>query len=134
MSRKVTIVCFLLVAVLVGACATQPTVKHLMLVDEGKSTYSIVVSPSAPAPERFAAEELQRYFLEIASVQLPIIDTHSGASIQVGFDPESPRYRPLRDLNEDSFLIQAENQNLYLAGNSPRGTLYAVYYFLEKYL
>lgn len=115
-------------------CVTESSEGDLTLVEGGASTYSIVVSPSASAPERFAAQELQRYLSELSSVKLPITQQPAAGAIQVGIDAGSSLYESLRDLPEDSFLIQADAGNLYLGGIGLRGTLYAVYYFLEKYL
>jgi len=111
-----------------------PLAKHWILVSQGKSAYSIFVPASAAEPEKFAAEELQRYLFEITSVKLPITRRLSEHVIQVGIDHNVSRYGQLKGLNEDAFVIQGDGKRLYLAGNTPRGTLYAVYYFLEKYV
>lgn len=127
----------LLGILLVGSCVSRPTGRvagDLVLVDGGESDYTIAVSASATAPERFAGEELQRYLSKISSVELAISERPGPVSIVVGLGPESPLNESLRDLPEDSFLIQADGRQLHLGGNSPRGTLYSVYYFLEKYL
>ena len=132
-------VCLLLVTVLWPAVSVRSAkvaslAGHWILVSQGKSAYSILVPVSAAAPEKFAAEELQRYLFEITSVRLPITSRRSKHAIQIGLDPNVGRYGQLKSLNEDAFVIQGDSQKFYLAGNTPRGTLYAVYYFLEKYL
>ena len=124
-------------ALLTTSCARESgpaEMEDVVLVEGGTSEYTITVSRGAPAPIQFAAEELQRYLSEISSAKLPITARPLGASIRVGLDEGSSLHESLQALPEDSFLIQAEKGTLYLGGNSPRGTLFSVYYFLEKYL
>jgi len=44
----------------------------IILIDEGKSPYSIITPVDAIPSERYAAEELQRYLERISGVKLPI--------------------------------------------------------------
>src|SRR5688572_29796062 len=73
--------------------------EHWVLVNQGKSAYSILVPVSAAAPEKFAAEELQRYLFEITSVRLSITSVGSGHVIQLGLDPKVSWYGLLKSLN-----------------------------------
>lgn len=98
-----------------------------------------IVLPAAPQPaEQYAAEELRRLFCDAAGVALPIVsedaltrpDRHlfvgAGTVMRAspaGFDPA--------DLGEEDLRIRVTPQHVALAGGSPRGTLYAVYTFLE---
>lgn len=104
------------------------------LITDGKSRYSIIVSSSATPPELFAARELQRYLQKITSVELPIANQLLEPALIVGsfFGEQLPAR--LRNRREDSFFVERRGENILLLGNSPRGTLYSVYFLLETYL
>ncbi len=107
----------------------------LILAQGGVSELKIVVSPAAEAPVRFAAEELLRYLSQISSIDILVTTGPArGPSIRVGLDDEGKVHDSLRGRPEDSFLVWVDEETLHLGGNTPRGTLYSVYYFLEKYL
>ena len=44
----------------------------LILTQNGKSAYSIVIAPGASPSERHGAEELQRFLEEISGARLPV--------------------------------------------------------------
>lgn len=46
--------------------------QRIVLADEGKSPFRIIISVDSIPSERYAAEELQKYFERISSVKLPI--------------------------------------------------------------
>ena len=48
--------------------------KPLDVIRNGLSDYVIVRKSEAPAPEQFAAQELQKYLRLISGVELPIVD------------------------------------------------------------
>ena len=110
------------------------------LTENGQSGYAIVVAADAPAPEKFAAEELQKYLLQISGARLPVVTSAAPElAICVG-----PRGVPtgqrdnvaadLKDRGEDGYVMRSAGKRLLLVGNSPRASLYAVYHFLEEYL
>ena len=111
----------------------------LTLVQEGKSDYQIIL-PNQPAPaEVTAARELQKYIKQVSNVTLPIAEpsaagTHSifiGQTAQIASDLGGLNFDTLR---RDEIILKTLGSNLYLTGDAPRGTLYAVYELLEKEL
>jgi len=109
------------------------TSRHLALASAGRSDYAIVSNPSGPLPERFAARELQKYIALISGPTLPIVDHATGPnSILVG--SAVGKIQQFENLNSDSYLMRIRSRQISLAGASPRGTLFSVYRFLEKYL
>jgi hypothetical protein len=52
----------------------------IVLVDGGRSTYSICISSGASPSERRAAEELQRFLKEISGARLPIVTDAAAVS------------------------------------------------------
>src|SRR5437016_469937 len=63
----------LLAGCFLGALMTTSGVAGLIITDQGKSKYRIVVPASAIPSERHAAEELQRYIEKMSGAKLPII-------------------------------------------------------------
>ncbi|MBM3213769.1 DUF4838 domain-containing protein [Candidatus Poribacteria bacterium] len=114
----------------------------LLLADAGMTEYVITVAAEASAPERHAAQELSRYLGEIAGARFeivapdakgnrPCLAVGAGAATAAGLDPEE-----LEDLGDDGLLIRTQDPDIVLSGGAgaPRGTLYAVYTFLEDTL
>lgn len=96
------------------------------------ANYSIALRQEASEPEHFAADELRRYLAEIGGATFAA--SHSnGPALHIGVRTRSVN-AALEDRKEDSFVILTEGEDLYLTGNTPLGTLYAVYRFLEEYL
>jgi len=89
--------------------------------------YAIVLK-AIPAPaEVTAAEFLQKVIKTSCGVKLPITATAENG-IFIGTREADPRVK------WDGFRMTTDDRNVYLDGNIPRGTLYAVYDFSEKYL
>jgi len=118
----------------VAALSSAAHAASLQLAKDGKSSYAILISPAANEVECLAAEELQRYLLQITGARLAIVtETPRTRVIAVGDCDASKRVVvPSRYVGDDAFRICAIGQNLVLKGANPRGTLYAVYGFLER--
>src|SRR5437667_6671520 len=107
--------------------------QNLKLAGGGRSAYVIAVHAPAPPPERFAADELQKYIRLISGATLPVVEAASGRpSILVGDVAGS--IPALSNRSVDSYAIHIANGNVSIAGASPRATLFSAYRFLEKYL
>lgn len=113
--------------------------QELHLTDDGgKTNYAIAVAPDAIPAEKTAATELQKYLKEVTGAELPIVD-QSQASIDGHFiyiGPSEAVKQGLPDvpwdtLKSDDIVIKTKGNSLFLAGGRPRGTLYAIYQFLE---
>lgn len=124
---------FFLFAIL--SCKAQ-----LVIVDQNKSDYRIII-PADPAPlEEKAAAELQKYLEKISGVALPIMNDSlepADHEIIIGKSKRLELYKiktGLKADDGDGFLILTKNEKLFITANSPAGTLNGVYSFLEKYL
>jgi len=89
-----------------------------------------IISPgNASLTESFAAEELQKYLGKITGENFGIKNSKSftGFSITVA-------NQEMDELNlaREEYVIKAEKNGVVLSGGGDRGTLYAVYDFLEK--
>lgn len=98
--------------------------KTLKIAGKNISEYSLYVDENNVCLT-FAANELQLYLQRAWGVFLAITKKKGKRQIrlQTGYNGQ-----------KDGFSIREEKGNLLLTGESPRGTLYAVYHFLEKYV
>ena len=108
------------------------------LAREGKSDYLIVVAADATPPEQTAAKELQAHLAKVTGATLPIVleakAPADARQIVVGPSARLKQLAPDLDvakLGHDGIVMKTVGHNLLLAGRRPRGTLYAVYTFLE---
>ena len=110
----------------------------LILADHGSSRYAIVIAPDASATVKHAAQELADDLKQISGAALPVISRKPrGPAIFVGASPFLPRaFRTVRldNLPEEAFVVCTDRRDLFVAGHEDRGTLYAVYSFLEEHL
>ncbi|MDD4869746.1 MAG: DUF4838 domain-containing protein [Kiritimatiellae bacterium] len=112
--------------------------KDLTLACDGKSDYLIVIPDKATVVERTAAGELQKYLAEVTGATLPIFTEanapHGKPGVVVGNGTITSRLlaglRP-NSLGPDAIVIRTVGRDLILTGHPRRGTLYAVYTFLE---
>lgn len=87
----------------------------------------VIVLPDKPSPaERYAAEELSEYLTKVTGRKLAIVDRTAAdrPAIRLIYDPA---------LGPESWKFQCLNGEPVIAGGRPRGILYGVYDFLEKY-
>jgi len=124
--------------VALAAAVFVSTASALTLAKDGASDYVIVVADGAIAPERTAAQELQDHLAAVTGVTLPIVEesdaTPETKQILIGPSKRLIAAFPELDLDalgHDGIVIRTAGDTLYLAGGRPRGTLYAVYTFLE---
>ncbi len=133
MSIKLTAVAAGLAAILLPASCAAMT-----LAENGKARCPIVVANDAIAPERTAARELRDYLKQVTGADFRI-------QAQSEVSPDAPqilvgpsnRLRKLatgvdwNSLGHDGIVVRTVGNKLLLAGGRTRGTLYAVYTFLE---
>jgi len=111
----------------------------LFLARDGRSEYAIVLGSQPTEVERFAARELTTFLARVSGAVLPVVSesdlskSKGACGVYVGWtkvaanqgiDPAA--------LAEEEWIIRTVGQDLILAGGRPRGTLYAVYEFLER--
>ncbi len=99
--------------------------RELRIVDQGRSNFHIVAPPHPAPAEAFAVEEFQRYIEKISGIRLPTGASARLPAVLIGGAQEAIR-RLLDGRKSDSYVILETGGNLYLAGNTPAGTLYAV--------
>jgi hypothetical protein len=98
---------------------------------DGKTEWKIYLPEKSGITEKFAARELKTMLKKISNADFEIISgSRAPAKNAVVIGPSGNA----DSSQNDSFSIETRNGNLYLKGNRPRATLYAVYSFLQKEL
>jgi len=130
--------CALLFCLFMSGCFEG---KKMPLSKDGKALVPIVVSDGASPAEKLAADELKLHLDKIAGADFKILkasdakDTKS--AIYVGDTPKSrelaPKFDP-KKVPHDTTLVKTAGGSLLINGHHKRGTLYAVYAFLEDTL
>ncbi len=109
----------------------------LTLAAHGRTDWQIVLPPAPTASEQYAAEELARFLHESTDADFQIVPLSGTADrhrIFLGFPLwNAPGgLNPVqRGMGKEEFYIQTLDDDLILTGGRPRGTLYAVYEFLD---
>jgi hypothetical protein len=125
-----------------GTGAASVFADDLVLAENGRSDYAIVL-PDAPTPvQKTAANELRSYFAQATGAELPILaekDADDAAKI-IAIGPGPLSQKLLGDavdeskLAYDGIVMKRVGDSIVLTGHAQRGALYAVYEFLETRL
>jgi len=119
--------------VFLAACAT-PRRDAIMLADEGRSNYRIVIAEKPSPSVNYAAQELQTYLKKITGARLPIVTDTAPAQPHEILVGKSRRLDSLGvALGKEGYVLRTVGKRLLIAGGEPRGTLYGVYGLLEDH-
>ena len=122
----------------IASTATSDKEKSLPLAIRGRSAYMIVVGAMATEAEKFAASELAQYLRKCTGATLPIVPEANFRGTRAIYLGQT-RYAAARGialtgLAPEQWAIRDAGDSLIIAGGRPRGTLYAVYAFLERFV
>lgn len=109
------------------------------LTTDGKTDYVIVVAAAPTAAEALAAKELAEFVHRSTAAVLPVVKESDfrggGPALFVGQTGFAGRQgTDLGKLDPEEWTIRRVENSLIIAGGRPRGTLYGVYEFLERYV
>jgi len=115
--------------------ATDETVT---IAQNGEAKAVIVLTDDAAEPERHAANELAGFLRQITGatfeIKAPPAAGQSRLLVGPGAAKSAAADFSTDGLGSDGIVIRTVGNDLILAGGRPRGTLYAVYTFLEEYV
>ena len=102
------------------------------------ANWSIVAFEDAIPSEKYAAQEFQRLLKDVTGITLPITSqvSDSAGVIFIGYNEEMAASEvgfSIDDLGEEGLRIHIASNQIAIAGGRPRGTLYGVYEFMERY-
>ncbi len=122
-----------------GLCATVGAAETAPVLSFSPAGWTVVLAGDAIPSEKYAAQEFQAIIEQASGVKLPIAaaapkPTHNifiGVSkdmqgSSVGFSIDA--------MGEEELRLRVGQDNIAIAGGRPRGTLYGVYEFLERYM
>ena len=127
----------LLIGVIVlGLTAVQ--VHGVTIAENGVAEAVIVIAPDAPQPEQHAAGELANFLSQITGAKFDIVPPPAAGKTRLLVGPQAAKLAApdfsADGLGAEGIIIRSAGDDLILAGGYPRGTLYAVYTFLEEQL
>ena len=114
--------------------------KTHLLAEHGKTAWRIVMAHPAHETVKLACDELFHFVMQMSGAALPVqteLVADGEYEILVGNSGRLAHHGIHVDwdeLGEECFVMQSAEHYLLLAGATPRGTLYAVYAFLEEEL
>ncbi len=111
----------------------------IVLAEDGRSAYRIVIAERPSPSTRYAAEELQGFLEKMTGARLSIVaETVPAVPNEILVGPSS-RLKTLgidlgtAALGREGYLLRTVGPRLVVAGGEPRGTLYGVYGLLEDH-
>lgn len=114
------------------------TTQAFPIAQDGQAVAMIVVSDSASAPIRHAADELATFLEQVTSARFVINHSATAGQPRILVGPGAAQRADAdfsaQDLGAEGYIIRTHGNDLILAGGEPRGTLYAVYSFLEDHV
>jgi hypothetical protein len=113
---------------------------ELLLAEQGRTDYRIVVADDASPSTRHGAEELQAFLAPISGAKLDIVSDKTPPAEKEIVLGDNARLRSLGvaidlpSLGNEGYVIRTVGSRLVIAGGSLRGNLYGVYGLLEDHL
>lgn len=131
---KLFVGCILILAV---KCFHARGGESLALARDGKTDYVIVEGAAPTAAEKYAAGELRQYLEKVTGASFKVVPENNAPdaspAFYVGWTSYAARQGiDLQALGDEEWIIRNAGKDLILTGGRPRGTLYAVYEFLEQ--
>jgi hypothetical protein len=123
---------------MVGFAASVFGSEAVQLASNGKTNYQIVIADDAAVQVRAAADDLVGILEQVTGAEFPIVNASSAQGeyqMLVGrSDALAKLDLPIdwHGLGPEGFVIRTEEKRLVLAGGPRRGTINAVYSFLEE--
>ena len=110
-----------------------------MITKYGKSDYTIYCGKNENNIVKHAAKELADYINRISGANITVVDTAYKSSKYLIIGNKNLLTKKIKErlnlslIKDDGFRILSDNKNIYIAGKIDRGTMYGVYYFLDRY-
>jgi hypothetical protein len=138
-SRRHALTICVLLSCLDAGLWTSPAVasEELTIARDGKTPYVVVQPDQATEPEMLAIHELTEFLRRVTGATFPVVkeSAHSGNTpgIFIGWTKQATALGiDCAKSAEEEWIVRNAGKNLILTGGRPRGTLYAVYEFLEN--
>jgi len=133
----------LIAALALGLAATSASDAAgdgLMIAENGRSEYTIVLADDASPSTKHGAAELRVFLKQMTGADLPVISEREPISAHEILVGDSAHLRQLgveiayNALGDEGYVLRTVGPHLVIAGGALRGTMYGVYGLLEDYL
>ena len=137
-ARRTFTVVVVLAGVAVSGVAPRLHAGDLLTVArDGKTQYTIVRADHPTEQEEKAVQELSHFLGRVTGAAFSVVAESAVAGSVKGLYVGWTRFAAQHGietarLGEEEWVIRSADENLILTGGRPRGTLYAVYEFLEQ--
>lgn len=108
----------------------------MIIINNKQTNFHICYSKDADECTRYSAVELQKYIYKSTKVCIPLFSDkceRRSNEIHVGLARDDNFKNLFINYSDEAFRIFKNNNDLIIIGKTPRGTMYGVYYFLDKY-
>jgi len=109
-----------------------------IIADKGKGYYHIVTGNMPHEAELYAASVLYQYLYKATKAIVPYFSAVERCPRRTPEIYIGPNVRGVQTdvshLTNDGFVIKTRGEDIVISGKTPRGTVYGVYFFLEKYI
>lgn len=102
----------------------------LTLAEKGRTEYQIVIPENASDTIKNSANELKSWLKKSTQADFPVVSEQNKGNKNIFLAGGTEKGN---SLNLDGWKIQVRDNNIYLSGDSDRGTFYVVCDFLERY-
>ena len=113
-----------------------PSLFALDLVKDGKPAGEFIISSEAHKAIRFSVADVAYWIKEMTGCSVPVLTESSlvrNTKIYIGKEFAKAWHKDLTALTgTDGYAIRNQNNNVYVFGDRPRGTLYGVFGLLER--
>jgi hypothetical protein len=116
-----------LISLTAAAVVCVPGEAAVRLARDGKTDYTIVLCAEPIPAEQTAAKELAEHLKLVTGAEFPVGEAGQKVIRVGGAAPGVD----MASLKHDGIVMKTDGDTLILTGGRPRGTLYAVYSFLE---
>ncbi|MBW7991680.1 MAG: DUF4838 domain-containing protein [Planctomycetes bacterium] len=136
--RQIKITLLISMLLLIAGCSQTVKDDSALIAENGVAKAVIVIAEDASKPEQHAAAELAEFLEQITGAEFEVVSPPAADSPRLLIGAEAAKLAEpdfsTEGLGTDGVVIRRVGDDLILAGGHPRGTLYAVYTFLEDEL
>ena len=136
--RQIIITLLISMLLLIVGCSQTVKEDSALIAENGVAKAVIVIAEDASEPEQHAAAELAEFLEQITGAEFEVVSPPAADSPRLLVGAEAAKLAEpgfsTEGLGTDGIVIRRVGDDLILAGGHPRGTLYAVYTFLEDEL
>jgi len=126
--KRVTylVLCF---SILLTSCQ-----ENIIIVNDGRSEYTIIIPEGAIKADSTAANYLSKYIREMTGAEIPVMsDAVAPSDHEICIGNTNRNELTYKDFPPDGFLIFVQEKKIYIGGGSHKGPIYGVVELLQRW-